>query len=401
LISVSEARARVLADLQPTGPEIVALAQAWGRVTAAPVLARVTQPPNAMSAMDGFAVRAAEAGQGATLRIVGAAPAGHPWSGRLGPGEALRIFTGSVMPEGSDAVLIQEDARRDGDRIVVAEAAAVARHIRRAGQDFAAGDVLLPAGRRLSARDVGLAAAGNHAWVAVHRRPRVAILATGDEIALPGDPVGAGGIVSSNTHMLAAVVRAAGGEPCLLPIAPDDRAALATALRAAADFDLLLTSGGASVGEHDLVREALQSAGMALHFWQVAMRPGKPLMHGRRQGRPVIGLPGNPVSSMVTGLLFALPAIERLGGLPGDPPPTQLATLAEPVRANDARADHLRAILRLDADGTLHATPFATQDSGQLRLLARADALVLRPPHAPALAAGAVVPMIRLDMLGL
>ncbi len=401
MIGIEEARARILAGLRPTGPETVALPQAWGRVTAAPVVARLTQPPRALSAMDGYALRAADAVAGAALRIVGAAPAGHPWPGRLGRGEALRLFTGSVIPDGADCVLLQEDAVRDGDRLTIAEAGVAGRHVRLAGQDFFAGDLLLPAGRRVSACDVGLAAAGNHAWLAVHRRPQIGILATGDEIALPGDPIPAGGIVSSNTHMLAAMARAAGGEPCLLPIAPDDRPALAAALDTAADFDLLLTSGGASVGEHDLVRETLAERGMTLDFWKVAMRPGKPLLHGKLCGTPVIGLPGNPVSTMVTALLFAMPAIQRLCGLAGDPPPAQQAILAAGVAANDGRADHLRAALQTDADGTLRVTPFPTQDSAQLRLLARADALVLRPPNAPALAAGHPVAVIRLDLLGL
>ena len=400
MIGIEEARARILAGLRPTGAETVPLAQAWGRVTAAPVAARITQPPHAVSAMDGYAVRAAEAKRGAALRVAGAAPAGHPWPGALGLGEALRVFTGSVMPGEADSVLPQEDASRDGNRVEVAEAAVAGRHIRPAGQDFATGEVLLPAGRRLSARDIGLAAAGNHAWLAVHRRPRVAILATGDEIALPGEPIPPGGIVSSNTHMLAAMARAAGADPVLLPIAADDHAALAAAFEAAGDFDLLLTSGGASVGEHDLLREALAGQGMELAFWKVAMRPGKPLLHGRLRGRPVLGLPGNPVSSMVTALLFARPAIERLAGLPGDPPATHFARLAAAVAANDGRVDHLRATLRTGADGALHATPFATQDSGQLRLMARADAVVVRPAHAPALPAGHVVPVILLDALG-
>ncbi len=402
MIPVAEARARILSGLRSTGAEMVPLAQGWGRVGAADVAARRAQPAQDVSAMDGYALRAGDAMAGGRLRVVGAAPAGHPWTGAgLGPGEALRVFTGSVMPARADSVLLQEDATVDGEHIVATEAAMRGRHIRAAAQDFAAGEVLVATGRRLGARDIGLAAAADHAWLTVHRRPRVGILATGDEIALPGEPIPPGGVVSSNTHMLAALVRAAGGEPCLLPIAPDDRVGLAAALAAAADFDLLLTSGGASVGEHDLTRQALLEQGMEMDFWKVAMRPGKPLLHGRLHGRPVLGLPGNPVSAMVTALLFALPAIERLSGLPGDSPAPAAAILGAAVPANDLRADHLRASLDRLPGGALRATPFAAQDSGHMRLLARADALVLRAPHAPALAAGSAVDVIRLDALGL
>ena len=401
MISVEEARARILAPLRPTGAETVALAEAWGRVTAAPVLARLTQPPADISAMDGYALRAADGGPGAALRVVGSAPAGHPWPGTLGPGEALRLFTGSLVPAGADAILLQEDAGRAGDQVTLREAVAAGRHIRRAGQDFAAGDALLPEGKRLTARDIGLAAAGNHPWLAVRRRPRVAILATGDEIALPGEPIPPGGIVSSNSHALAALVRAAGGAPTVLPVAVDDPDALTAAADSAAGMDLLVTTGGASVGEHDLVQSALGARGLAVDFWKIAMRPGKPLMAGSLGPLPMIGLPGNPVSAMVCAILFLLPALDRLAGLEGAAPRVARARLGAPVAANDHRADHLRATLAEQADGTLVATPFPRQDSAMLRLLARADALVLRPPNAPALDAGAEVPVIRLDILGL
>ncbi len=401
MIDIEEARRRILAGLRATSAEMVALPDAWGRVTAAPVLARLTQPPHDVSAMDGYAVRAAEAGTGARLDVVGTAAAGHPWEGRLGPGEAVRIFTGAVMPAGADSVLLQEDAGRDGASLVAREASAPGRHVRRTGQDFTTDEVLLRPGRRLSARDVGLAAAANHPWLAVHRRPRVGILATGDEIALPGEPIPPGGIVSSNTHMISAMVRASGGHPCLLPVARDDRTSLANALDAAAQFDLLVTSGGASVGEHDLVREALLAGGMELDFWKVAMRPGKPLLHGRLHGRPVIGLPGNPVSAMVTALHFVCPAIERLCGLPGAPPVTHCAVCATPLAANDGRADHLRATLEILEGGSLRVSPSSRQDSGMLRVLAGADALVLREPHAPPVPAGGPVSVIRLDLRGL
>lgn len=401
MISVEEARTRILASLRPTGAEIVPLGNAWNRVTAAPVLARLTQPPRDVSAMDGYAVRAADATLGAVLRVVGSAPAGHPWDGTLGAAEALRLFTGSVMPDGADSVVIQEDTSRAGDAVTLTEAAAAGRHIRRAGQDFAACDVLLPAGKRLGARDIGLAAAANHPWITVHRRPRIAILATGDEIAMPGEPIPPGGIVSSNSHALAALVRAAGGDPVVLPVVADDRAALMAVADAIAGMDMLVTTGGASVGEHDLVQEALGARGLKIDFWQIAMRPGKPLMFGQLGAVAMLGLPGNPVSALVGAILFLVPAIAVLLGQPHAPPPTVQARLGADVSANDHRADHLRATLAVGADGGLVATPFPRQDSAMLRVMARADALVLRTPHAPALAAGDRVEIIRLDGLGI
>ncbi len=401
MIPVEEARTRILAGIAATSPEVVPLAAAWGRVLAAPVLARLTQPPRDVSAMDGYAMRAADATLGATLAVVGSAPAGHPWAGTLRPGEALRLFTGSIVPDGADSILLQEDATRDGDIVTVNEAATLGRHIRRAGQDFAGGDVLIAAGKRLNARDIGLIAAGNHPWATVHRRPRVAILATGDEIALPGDPIPSGGIVSSNSHALAALVRACGGEATVLPIAADDRATLMAAADSARGMDLLITSGGASVGEHDLVQEALGARGLVVDFWQIAMRPGKPLMHGRLGDVPMIGLPGNPVSSLVCAILFVVPALQKLSGLPAAAPPTVTSRLGAALAANDKRADHLRATLSVDEAGDLVATAFPRQDSSMLRLMAQADALILRAPFAPALEAGAPVRVIRLDALGL
>jgi molybdopterin molybdotransferase len=413
MISVDEARTRILADLRPTPAEIVALAEAWNRVTAAPIVARLTQPPADVSAMDGYALRAVDGTLHAALTVIGAAPAGHPFDGSVGPGQTVRLFTGSIVPQGADAILLQEDATRDGDTVRVNEAVKPGRHIRRAGQDFSRGDEVIPAGRRITARDVGLAAAANHPWLSVHRRPRIAILATGDEIAMPGEPIPTGGIVSSNSHALAALVRAAGGLPTVLPIAQDTREAVAAVADAVAGADMLVTTGGASVGDHDLVIEGLQTRGMVVDFWQIAMRPGKPLLFGwlgpregtregaREGGVPVLGMPGNPVSALVCGILFLLPALSRLSGLPAAPPPITTAVLGEPVAANDHRADHLRATVAIDPAGRLRVTPFPVQDSAMLRRLTLADALVLRPPHAPALPEGAEVPVIRLDSLGL
>ncbi len=401
MLSVDEARARIIAPLRPVPAEVVALPDAWGRVLASPVIARLTQPPADMSAMDGYALRASDGLAGARLKVAGHAPAGRPFAGPVAGGETVRLFTGSVVPDGADAVLPQEDVERTDDWITVQEPAQPGRHIRRAGQDFRQGDTLVPGGTRLGARSIGLIAAGNHPWVHVHRQSRIGILATGDEVVLPGEPVGAGGIVSSNAHALAALVRAGGGVPVVLPIAPDDPAAIASVADRLAGIDLLVTTGGASVGEHDLVQASLATRGFALDFWRIAMRPGKPLLFGRLGGVPVLGLPGNPVSAFVCAVLFLLPALARLAGLPDGGLPATEARLGAPVAANDHRADHLRATLAADAAGGLVATAFGHQDSSLLRLLAGAGCLILRPPHAPALPAGAVVPVLRLDTLGL
>ena len=401
LLPVGQARARILAALNPTAAETVALPDGAGRVLARPVVARLTQPPADVSAMDGYAVRAADAVEGARLRVTGSAPAGQPFAGALGAGEAVRIFTGGFVPEGADAILLQEDATATAETVRVNGAVKPGRWIRRRGLDFSAGNEVLPAARKLTARDIGLAAAANNPWLAVHRRPRVGILATGDEIALPGDPIPQGGIVSSNAHALAALVKAAGGDAVVLPIAPDDTAAIADVAAGAHAFDLLVTTGGASVGEHDLVRQALGNEGFELGFWRIAMRPGKPLIWGRLGRTPVLGLPGNPVSAMVCGVLFLMPAIARLSGLPGDPPPTQRVLAAVPLPENDRRADHLRAVMSRDEAGRILVTPASVQDSSMLATLARADALVLRAPFAPALPAGAEVEAILLAELGI
>ncbi|GAA0579558.1 molybdopterin molybdotransferase MoeA [Craurococcus roseus] len=402
MISVEEARERILQAFAPTPAETVPLAASGGRVLARPVPARLTQPPADVSAMDGYAVRAADASTaGAELRVVGSAPAGHPFAGAVGPGEAVRIFTGAFVPDGADAILLQEDAEADEGRVRVGEAVRPGRWIRRRGLDFEEGESLLAAGRRLTARDVGLAAAANHPWLTVHRRPRIGILATGDEIALPGEAVIPGGIVSSNAHALAALVRANGGEPLVLPIAPDDEAAIAEAAASARGCDLLVTTGGASVGEHDLVQSALGPEGFALDFWRIAMRPGKPLIWGRLGLTPLLGLPGNPVSALVCGVVFLVPALRRLSGLAGElAPRTMRARLGAALPENDRRFDFLRARLEKAPEGEIVALPFPVQDSSMMKTLARADALVLRAPHAPAAAAGETVEVILLDDLG-
>jgi molybdopterin molybdotransferase len=401
VISVAEARARVLAALSPCGAEVVGVADGWGRVLAGALMARLTQPPADTSAMDGFALRAADTQPPRALAIVGEAPAGRPSDVWVGEGQAIRLFTGSVLPAGADSVLLQEDATAADGFVTPSAPQRSGQHIRRMGQDFAAGDVLIAPGRRLGARDIGLAAAANYPCLSVHRRPCVAILATGDEIAMPGEPIGPGGIVSSNSHALAALVRGGGGVPCVLPVARDDAASIASAAAAAAGMDLLVTTGGASVGDHDLVQQGLMRHGFVLDFWKIAMRPGKPMMFGNLRGTPVLCLPGNPVSAFVCAVLFLLPAMARLSGLDGDLLVTDTAILGASVRANDHRADHLRATLSRDSAGRLVATPFARQDSALLRVLASAGALVLRPPFAVAAEAGTNVDIIRLDTLGL
>ena len=401
MLSLEDARARILGALATTPVETVSLGEGWGRVLARPVAARLTQPPADVSAMDGYAVRAADAIAGARLAVIGAAPAGRPFPGRVARGQAVRIFTGGYVPPGADGILLQEDAEQAASEVLVREAVLARRWIRRRGLDFAEGDTLIPAGRRLTARDIGLDAAGNHAWLSVFRRPRIGILATGDEIALPGEPIPRGGIVSSNAHALAALVRAGGGEALVLPIAPDDRDAIAAAAGAAHGCDMLVTTGGASVGDHDLVQRALGAEGFALDFWKIAMRPGKPLIWGMLGRTPVLGLPGNPVSALVCAVQFLLPSLAVMQGLPVAPPATVRLRAGAALPANDHRFDHLRASLGTDLEGRRTAAPFATQDSSMLATLARAEALILRAPYAPALAAGAEVEAILLGDLGI
>jgi molybdopterin molybdotransferase len=398
MIAVEEALRRLLDPLRPVGTEQVAVTAALGRVLAEDLAARRTQPPFDASAMDGYAVRAADVARvPATLRIVGAVPAGQSFAGHIGPGEAVRIFTGAPVPEGADAIVIQEDTERTGDTVLVKEAGIVGRHIRPAGLDFREGAIGLRAGTRLNARDVGLAAAMNRPFLSLRRRPRIAILPTGDEIVMPGDPIGPSQIVSSNGIALAAFVSAIGGEPILLDIAPDDADAMRSIAGGARGADMLLTTGGASVGEHDLVKDALGADGLVLDFWKIAMRPGKPLMVGDWRGTPMIGLPGNPVSALVCAHLFVKPAVERLLGQRAAGTAGKTARLARALPANDRRQDYLRARLASGPDGELEATPFDKQDSSMLSLLAQADCLLVRPPFAPAAAKGDRVSMIPLD----
>jgi molybdopterin molybdotransferase len=399
---VEEALARVLASVSsPLDEECVELAHAFGRTLARDVVSRRVQPPFASSAMDGYALRAADART--RLTVVGEAAAGRPFAGRLKPGEAARIFTGAPLPEGADSVAMQEIAQRDGDAVTIGAQAAPGDHVRRRGCDFVEGETLLSAGRRLTARDVALAAAADHPTLAVRRRPRVAILSSGDELVAPGEAYGRAQIVASNAFAVAGVVAAAGGEPLDLGFAPDDPAALAGRLAEArgAKADVLTTIGGASVGDHDLVRNALADAGMALDFWRIAMRPGKPLIHGRLGAMSVLGLPGNPTSATVCAVLFLRPLVRALLGDPhAGADPSETARLAAPLPGNGERRDYLRATLADGADGETLATPIAAQDSSLVKALARADALLIREPGATPAAAGDVCRVVRLAPLG-
>ncbi len=413
LIPVEEALRRVLTGIPgPTELERLELSACAGRTLAADVSALRDQPPFPASAMDGYAVRAADiVGIPATLQVIGISAAGNRFAGLVGPGQAVRIFTGAPLPDGADSVVIQENTRAADGRVTVTEACAPHRHIRAAGLDFKAGDVLLAAGTRLDSRHVALAAAMGHGELPVRRRPRIAILATGDELVRAGEAAGPDQITASSLPATALMVEKAGGEAIDLGIARDTLDSLDERIQAALDAraDILVTLGGASVGEHDLVQTALARRGMDLGFWRVALRPGKPLMHGRLGTTLLLGLPGNPVSSLVCAILFLVPAIRALTGDPGaGDDPTEAAVLGSDLPANGDRQDYMRASLSVgivdvsgpagvQAFGLPVATPHRAQDSSMLGILTRSDALLVRPPHDPATAAGRACRIIRLD----
>jgi molybdopterin molybdotransferase len=401
LMPVSDALAAVLDGAVPLSEELIALDQAYHRVLARDIAALRTQPPQPMSAMDGYAVRASDADHAkARLKVVGEVAAGRPFGRTLGPGEAARIFTGGVIPDGADAVVIQEDTVAEPGHVTITEAATKGRHIRAAGVDFTQGDVLLKAGRRLSDRDLSLAASMNHPELPVRRRPKMALLATGDELVMPGLTPGPGQIVYSNGYALRALARAEGADTIDLGIAADTIESTTAGIRRArnAKADILITTGGASVGDHDLVKQSLDAEGVEMAFWKIAMRPGKPMMHGRLGAMRVIGLPGNPVSSYVCSLLFLVPLIRRLSGLEQVLPARESALLGRDLGPNDMREDYLRARLEERPDGSLIATPVSHQDSSLLGNLALSQALVIRPAFAPAAPAGSPCEILRLPV---
>jgi molybdopterin molybdotransferase len=396
LLPVSEALDRVLAKASPLPSEMVPLAAAHGRVLASDLKALRTQPPADVSAMDGYAVRAVDiASAPVELNVTGEVAAGRPFAGQVNAGDAVRIFTGGVVPPGADTIAIQEHAERNGDRVLIQKSTPANKHIRRAGLDFTKGDVLLPRGRFLTGRDVTLAAATNNATIPVARRAKVAVFATGDELIMAGSEPGPGQIVYSNGYAVTALARNEGAEVIDLGIVPDRIDDTIAAIRRAreAGADVLVTTGGASVGDYDLVQKAFAAEGVSLSFWKVALRPGRPLMHGVLGGMHVLGLPGNPVSAFVCAFLFLLPLLRRLAGRADAVPETESAVLGSDLPANDERADYLRATLLA---GT--ATPLPLQDSSMMQALARADCLVIRAPFDPARRAGDACRILKLPL---
>ena len=400
LMSVAEALRQVLAEARPLPSVSVPLNDAHGLVLAENLAALRTQPPATNSAMDGYAVRAGDVTQApVTLRIIGEIAAGHPFDGTVGEGQAARIFTGGVMPAGSDTVVIQENTARDGDMVTVQKPAAKGRNVRNAGIDFSKGDALLAKGRRLTDRDLMLAAAMNYPRLNVHRRPKVAVLGTGDELVPPGSTLKPGQIVYSNGFALMALVRSEGAEPIDLGVVGDRVEDIVAAIRKARDAgaDVLVTTGGASVGDHDLVQEALAAEGLSLSFWRIALRPGRPTMHGRLGAMQVLGLPGNPVSSYVCAFLFLVPLIRTLMGRSDIEQVPSQAVLGRDMPENDERQDYLRATLIDGPEGPI-ATPLPAQDSSLMAPLAKADCLLIREPHAPAAPAGSHCVILKLAL---
>ncbi len=396
MISVTEARQKIVAAVAPVGTESISVLESLGRVLAENAVARISHPAANVSAMDGYAVRAADATLNATLKVTGTSAAGHPWDGSVNAGEAARIFTGAHVPAGADTVVLQEDTTAAHGQVTINEAAILGKHIRPHGQDFKTGETVLHAPRRISYRDVGLLAAMNLPQINVFKRPRIGVLSTGDEVVMPGDEVKHGQLVSANGPGLFAFVASFGAIPVHLGIARDDAASLTAMAEAAKDLDMLITTGGVSVGDHDLIAKVLGENGLDVDFHKIAMRPGKPLLFGNLKGIPFFGLPGNPVSAMVCSILYVGPALEKMQGLEGAAPKTIRARLSVGIKANDKREDFLRATLERTETGETIATPYPKQDSAMISTLAKADGLVVRPPFAPQAQPGDVVDVITL-----
>ena len=394
LLPVEDALGRILKTAVVLAPETVSLDKALGRVTATAVLAKRDQPPFDASAMDGYAIR--HEGVSAPLKVIGVAAAGHAFKGTLKAGQAVRIFTGAPVPKGADTVVIQENVSANGDTIVIGEYPARARNIRPRGLDFSKGAVLVHADTRLNARDIGLAASGNNAFIRVRRKPVVAVLTTGDELVLPGAKVLADQITSSNNHALLAFAKSLGADVLNLGIIPDNLKAIAAAIKKASAADILITTGGASVGDHDFVQEALGKAGVKMDFWKIAMRPGKPFMFGTKGKLRVLGLPGNPVAALVCAQLFLKPLISAMLNL-SVKAPAHTAVLTADLPANDQRQDYLRATLHVAPDGSRCVAAASKQDSSMQRIMRDAQCLIVRKPFATAAKAGDVVDILLLD----
>jgi molybdopterin molybdotransferase len=398
MISVEDALARITGAMPILASETIGLEDASGRFLAEDITARRTQPPFDVSAMDGYAVRSEDAAKAPfTLTQIGEVPAGSAFEGDVKPGTTVRIFTGGRVPDGSDCVIMQEQATVEGDRITFSEAKDAGNNIRDAGADFREGDIGLKAGRRMTPQDAAFLAAMNIPWLQAARRPRVAILATGDELVRPGEEVGPNQILSSNNYGIAAMIRSWGGEPMDLGIAIDTEDDHRRAIAGAKGADILVTLGGASVGDHDLVQKVLTDDGMILDFWKIAMKPGKPLIFGDWNGMPVMGVPGNPVSALVCALLYLKPALYAMQGHdnPAEAHQTIDVTLGADLKENGPRQDHMRARLE-SKGGVLTAFPFSSQDSARLSVLSAADCLIVRKPHASAAAKGEAVRVIHL-----
>ncbi len=389
LISVADALDLILSHRPAPAIEEIAIEAAHGRLLARPVIAAVSRPPANMSAMDGYAVRLDDVRQpGARLAVIGDVPAGRPFDGVLGAGQAVRIFTGGEVPAGADHIVIQEEADRDGDTLICRQGYDAPQFVRRAGLDFSEGETLLEAGTRLTAYELGLAAAGNAGHVSVYRAPRVGILANGNELKAPGSALARGEITNSNPVALAALILDWGGEPVDLGIAEDTLDAIAGRIAEARDIDIFLPVGGASVGDHDLMRPAFAAEGFQPVFEKIAVRPGKPTWFSQRAGARVLGLPGNPASALVCAELFLKPLIAGQRHL------VQQARLACALKSNGAREHFMRAFFHLDADAALIADPAPDQDSSLIKPFVTSAGLIRRMPNAPALEAGALVDVI-------
>jgi molybdopterin molybdotransferase len=397
LLPVDEALKRILAGVKPLAPERVPLAEACNRVLAKTVLAKRDQPPFRASAMDGYAVRYADvANLPVTLKRIGTSAAGHGYKGKLRAGCTVRILTGAPVPPGADTVVIQENTTQTGEDIHIISETMKGKNIRPAGLDFSKGDVLVSAGTCLTPRDIGLLAAGNASHVKLYRRPKVVLFTTGDELVLPGDRPRADQIVSSNSHALCAMAQQFGAEVVNLGIIKDSLKATISAIKKALGADVLLTTGGASVGDHDYVQEAFKACGVKIDFWKIALRPGKPFMYGRKGRTHVMGLPGNPVSALVTARIFLKPLLDQMTGLPPSEPETT-ALLEGHLQVNDHRQDYMRATVKIAPDGQRKVMPFSAQDSSMQRTLQSSQALIIRQPHAPAAQTGDSVSVLLLD----